>query len=102
MNVQKLIVLAITVGLIFLYAKHCHGPSETATDVAKSMKSKIDKSEQVAQEAKVREVKGAVQSFEASEGRKPASLQELVDMGYIGRVPKNILYDPSTGKVMMR
>jgi len=47
-------------------------------------------------------VNQAIQLFQAGEGRLPASLQELVDMHYLGKMPDvpfgyEIHYDPATG-----
>ncbi len=46
----------------------------------------------------------AIQMFEASESRKPKSLDELLKSGYLTKMPKTpygmkFTYDPNTGKV---
>ncbi len=96
---KKLLILIIAVAGIYFFAKHYAGPDETTVEIAQNMKGKIDKSERVVLEVKLREVKSSVQSFRGSEGRLPDSLQELVDKGYIGRIPEGISYDPESGKV---
>jgi hypothetical protein len=46
----------------------------------------------------------AVELFEASEGQKPSSIEELVQKKYLISIPpapvgKKIMYDPTSGKV---
>jgi hypothetical protein len=45
----------------------------------------------------------AIQGFQEGEGRNPASLQELVDKGYLPQLPREpvgykFVYDPATGE----
>jgi hypothetical protein len=52
-------------------------------------------------------LKQLVDSFYVQAGRYPASLQELVDKGYIKELPKppagqEISYDPATGAVTLK
>ncbi len=96
---KKLLILIIAVAGIYFFAKHYAGPDETTVEIARNMKSNIDKADRVALEVNLREVKSSVQSFRGSEGRLPDSLQELVDKGYIGRVLEGISYDSESGKV---
>jgi hypothetical protein len=49
-------------------------------------------------------VTSAVNLYQVSEGGYPKSLQELVDTGYLGKIPdapygKKLSYDPKTGAV---
>ncbi|MCM8768852.1 MAG: hypothetical protein NC911_04110 [Candidatus Omnitrophica bacterium] len=49
-------------------------------------------------------LKQLIDSFRAQEGRNPASLEELVEKGYIQQIPpppqgKQYVYDPNTGSV---
>lgn len=49
-------------------------------------------------------VNEAIQQFNAAEGRYPKSLQEMVDMHYLGKLPVapygyKIVYDPNAGKI---
>jgi hypothetical protein len=49
-------------------------------------------------------VNEAIQQFNAAEGRYPKSLQEMVDMHYLGKLPQapygyKIVYDPNAGKI---
>jgi len=50
------------------------------------------------------EIQSAIRQFRAMEGRNPASLQELVQKGYLARLPSvppgyRLQYDPRTGQV---
>ncbi len=50
------------------------------------------------------EIQSAIRQFQAMEGRNPASLQELVQKGYLARLPSvppgyRLQYDPRTGQV---
>lgn len=52
------------------------------------------------------QVQNAVRQFQAAEGRNPSSLQELVQHGYLPRLPQpprgmQFLYDPRTGQVRL-
>jgi hypothetical protein len=49
-------------------------------------------------------VNHAIQEFNAAEGRYPKSLQEMVDMHYLGKIPQapygyKIVYDPNAGRI---
>ena len=51
-------------------------------------------------------VTSAVNLYYASEGSYPKSLQEMVDTGYLGKIPdppygKKLKYDPTTGAVTL-
>ena len=48
---------------------------------------------------KVDKVRTAVRAFKERHGRNPASLQELVDEGFLDAVPSGIKYDADTGEV---
>jgi hypothetical protein len=96
---KKWLVLIIAIASIYWFAKRYAGPDETTVEIAENLKGKIDKSERVARQAKVRAIKGSVQSFRVGEGRLPESLQELKKMNYIGSVPPTLSYDPETGQV---
>ena len=98
MKAQKWIILILGVVMIFLYVKHCAGPDKRASRMAEQMKHRVEKSERAALQAKLREVKGAVQAFQTGEGRLPASLGELVAKGYIGSIPARIGYDAANGE----
>jgi len=99
---KKWLVLIIAVASIYWFAKSCAGHDETTVEIADNLKGKIDKSERVARQAKVREVTGAVQSFRGGEGRLPESLQELKEMNYISSVPSYLSYDSESGEVRQR
>lgn len=52
-------------------------------------------------------LKNKINTFQIQEGRYPSSLQELIDKGYIEKLPTppegmKFVYDPSTGKVDVR
>jgi len=52
-------------------------------------------------------LKNKINTFQIQEGRYPSSLQELVDKGYIEKLPAppegmKFVYDPSTGNVDVR
>jgi hypothetical protein len=51
-------------------------------------------------------VTSAIDLYFASEGSYPKSLQEMVDSGYLGKIPappygKKLQYDPKTGSVTL-
>jgi hypothetical protein len=39
----------------------------------------------------------AIERFRGEKGHSPASLQEVVDAGYLDHMPQGVTYDPSTG-----
>ena len=54
----------------------------------------------------IADVQQAIQKFQAMEERFPASLQELVQQHYLGRIPETPqgfrwIYDPATGQANM-
>ncbi len=59
----------------------------------------VEKARTVAAGAAVQAVRSAVEAYRAATGSWPASLQELVDKGYLQNVPGGINYDPATGTV---
>jgi hypothetical protein len=58
-----------------------------------------DKARDTVDMANVLQTQNAVDGFNASKGRLPATLDELKDEGFVQNVPPGLAYDPATGKV---
>ncbi len=121
---NKPLLLLALVGLLLA---GCQKPSESSSSSTDSKPAPLDPSKSAvsgnpamapvdygatlakgkkSSEAKIAiaEFDKAIQMFEASESRKPKSLDELLKSGYLTKMPKvpygmKFTYDPKTGKV---
>lgn len=78
-------------------------PDDAITKYGNTMKESEEKAETAAITANAAVLQGAVNSFKGSHGRYPENLQELVDKGFMQRVPSgDFTYDSETGVVGAR
>jgi competence protein ComGC len=68
-------------------------------DQAAQAKGMEDKARNAMGQADLAQLRTQITAFQAAKGRKPASLDELKDAGFIGSIPAGVSYDPATGDV---
>ncbi len=55
-----------------------------------------------AQQRNIREIERAITEFRSDQHRNPASIEELVDYGYLKTVPRNPLVQKGSGWTVVR
>ncbi len=97
------VILVLILAGWFVYTKFA--PKETKENnavisYADNLKTSEEKASAAKNTADVAVLQNAVNSFKGAEGRYPATLQELVEKNYIGRVPSgDYKYDALSGSV---
>ena len=100
-----IIVLVIVIAGVFLIKQFAPKgkPDDAITKYGGSLKQSEEKAEAAAVTANTAILQGAVNSFKGSHGRFPDNLQELVDKGFMQRIPSgDFSYDSENGVVMAR
>jgi ABC-type microcin C transport system permease subunit YejB len=75
-------------------------PDDVITKYGNTLKTDEDKAKAAAFTADAAILQGAVNSYRASNGKAPESLQELVEKGFLSHIPPgDFTYDAGTGAV---
>jgi hypothetical protein len=79
-------------------------PSQPQPSVEGYLRNLADAPGRTQRQLDLAQLQRAVEAFSAAEGRRPQSLQELVDENYLPRLPaaptgQRLTYDPQTGRV---
>jgi competence protein ComGC len=95
-GIISLFLTLCIIGYLMMKQTTATGPQGETVDRAKVME---DKARDAMNLAGAESLKSPISAFQTAKGRYPASLEELRDAGYIGQIPPNVDYDPSTGEV---
>jgi hypothetical protein len=102
-NLVKLILLISGVFLIFSCSDSKEqGHADKIQEIAKSRKDVLDKSKVVSQKTEVENLRKALSTFSATEGRYPKDLAELEQFASV-TIDKGIYnYDSKTGALSLK
>lgn len=93
------ISLLLTLGIIGYLMMNQQDGEGTNAATAKTTELRA---EHAANTAKLVELKTAVQTYHQAQEKWPASLDAVVEAGYINRIPDGMNYDPATGEVTLK
>lgn len=98
------IVIIIMIALIswFLYTKYAPKEKEknAAVEYVNNLKTSQDKAVEAKDTVNLTMLRSAITQFRGSQGRYPDSLQELVEKGFLSRIPSgDFKYDKNTGEI---
>lgn len=103
---EKIIGLGVIIVLLFVGAKWLKTWDMDKDDTLPGYTTGLQRSRLKAvtavEASNLQALTDAVWKFKADQERFPASLQELVDAGFIDRVPRGFDYDPATGRVSLQ
>jgi competence protein ComGC len=91
-----LVVFVAMVVSLFMFLRPGEGPQSPTAANAPAL---VEKARGAANAAEISNLMRTIQNFKTEHERLPQSLQELVDKGYLDRVPHDVAYDPATGQL---
>ena len=97
-----IIVVVLVIGWFtykFIKESNQRQPDNAATRYADTLAKDEQKAQQAVDDARIELIRRAVSSYNSALGKYPASLDELVQKGYIQSYPQGLKYDPATGQV---
>ncbi len=104
---KKGLIFIIIISAIFwgIYYTENGGKKEKTKDYTdKKLKAPVEKADQVVHKANLNILETTIKIFNEREKRFPTGLDELVEKGYLSKIPDpgpdSWKYNPSTGEVM--
>jgi len=102
-----LVIIILVVAIWFVYNKIMENQpkkeSNAFTNYTDNLKKSEDKAKAVENTANLTVIKQAISSYKNTEGKYPASLNDLVAKNYIDHIPyADFSYDPNTGEVSIK